>query len=39
MIPKTMVACDEATLKANQGLIDWLEDLDDVDEVFHNMES
>ncbi|MEM7175449.1 MAG: YebC/PmpR family DNA-binding transcriptional regulator [Chlamydiota bacterium] len=39
MIPKVMVACDEATAKANRELIDWLENLDDVDEVFHNMES
>lgn len=38
MIPKSSVACDEETKKANQGLIDWLENLDDVDAVFHNME-
>ena len=38
MIPKNSIACDESAKKANQGLIDWLEDLDDVDAVFHNME-
>ena len=37
MIPKVMVTCDDATTKANQELFDWLENLDDVDEVFHNM--
>lgn len=37
MIPKTMVECDEETEKANQALIDWLENLDDVDAVYHNM--
>ncbi|NGX50703.1 MAG: putative transcriptional regulatory protein [Chlamydiae bacterium] len=38
MLPKNSVTCDEATAKANQELINWLEDLDDVDAVFHNME-
>jgi len=38
MIPKTTVACDKETQEANQGLIDFLENLDDVDAVFHNME-
>ncbi|QVL58136.1 MAG: YebC/PmpR family DNA-binding transcriptional regulator [Simkaniaceae bacterium] len=38
MIPKTMVECDPSTKEANQGLIDFLENLDDVDVVFHNME-
>lgn len=37
MIPKTMVECDEETEKSNQALIDWLENLDDVDAVYHNM--
>jgi len=37
MIPKTYVECDEETAKANQALIEWLEDLEDVDAVFHNM--
>lgn len=38
MIPKTTVPCDQETREANQGLIDFLENLDDVDAVFHNME-
>lgn len=37
MIPKTYVDCDGDNLKANLALIDWLEQLDDVDEVYHNM--
>lgn len=39
MIPKTYVECDEETQKANHALIDWLEALDDVDAVYHNMNS
>ncbi len=38
MIPKVYVECDDATLEANQALIDWLEDLDDVDMIYHNMQ-
>lgn len=38
MIPKNSVACDEGTAKANFALIEWLEDLDDVDAVYHNMD-
>lgn len=38
MIPKVFVPCDEEILKANLALIDWLEALEDVDAVFHNME-
>lgn len=38
MIPKTLVACDEETRKSNLALIEWLEDLDDVDAVYHNMD-
>jgi YebC/PmpR family DNA-binding regulatory protein len=37
MIPKVMVDCDEETKKSNLALIDWLEQLDDVDVVYHNM--
>ena len=37
MIPKSYIECDEETAKANLALIDWLEELDDVDTVFHNM--
>ena len=38
MIPKTTVECDEEIREANQELIDWLENLDDVDAVYHNMQ-
>lgn len=37
MIPKNMIDCDPETAKANIELIEWLEALDDVDEVYHNM--
>lgn len=37
MIPKTMVDVDEETGKANWALIEWLEGLEDVDAVYHNM--
>jgi len=37
MLPKTLVDCDKETAEANTGLIDWLEDIDDVDAVYHNM--
>ncbi|NGX38878.1 MAG: putative transcriptional regulatory protein [Chlamydiae bacterium] len=38
MIPKIYVDCDEKTAKANMALIEWIENLDDVDAVFHNMQ-
>ena len=37
MIPKVTVDCDEETIKANLALIEWLEQNDDVDAVYHNM--
>lgn len=37
MIPKTYVDVDVETAKANLALIEWLENLDDVDAVYHNM--
>ncbi len=37
MIPKLYVECDEETFKANQALIEWIEALDDVDTVYHNI--
>lgn len=37
LIPKTYVECDPETLAANQKLIDWLEEIDEVDAVYHNM--
>ena len=38
MIPKNYVSCDEEMLKANLELIEWLEALDDVDAVYHNIQ-
>ncbi len=38
MLPKLLVPCDEETKRANEALIEWLEDLDDVNTVYHNME-
>lgn len=37
MVPKVMVDCDEQTKEKNLALIEWLESIDDVDAVFHNM--
>lgn len=37
MLPKSFIDCDVETAKANLALIEWLEDLEDVDAVFHNM--
>ncbi len=37
MIPKVHIDCDPETAKANLALIEWLEGLDDVDAVYHNM--
>jgi YebC/PmpR family DNA-binding regulatory protein len=37
MFPKVEVECDAETAKANLALIEWLENIDDVDEVYHNM--
>ncbi len=37
MIPKTYVECDIETAKANLALIEWIEQLEDVDAVYHNM--
>ncbi len=39
MLPKLLVECDQATKEANGALIDWLEELDDVDTVYHNMDA
>jgi YebC/PmpR family DNA-binding regulatory protein len=38
MIPKSYVEVDSENEKANLALIDWLEELDDVDAVYHNMQ-
>lgn len=37
LIPKTSVEADEETAKANIALVEWLESIDDVDAVYHNM--
>ena len=37
MIPKHFVTCNEDDGKANLALIEWLEELEDVDNVWHNM--
>ena len=37
MIPKSHVECDPETVKENLALIEWLEELEDVDVVYHNM--
>lgn len=37
MIPKSYIECDGETTKQNLALIDWLEELEDVDAVYHNM--
>lgn len=37
MIPKVQVECDLDTAKSNLSLIEWLEELDDVDAVYHNL--
>lgn len=38
MVPKVLVECDIETAKANLALIEWLEGIDDVDEVYHNLD-
>lgn len=37
MIPNTYVECSDEDVEKNIKLIEWLEDSDDVDAVFHNM--
>ena len=39
MIPKNYVECDPETQAANLALIEWLENIDDVDAVYHNMKT
>ena len=38
MVPKTMVSCSEKHQKANLELFEFIEGLDDVDALYHNME-
>jgi YebC/PmpR family DNA-binding regulatory protein len=37
MIPKTYIECNSDDMKSNMALIEWIEALDDVDAVYHNM--
>lgn len=37
MIPKAYVECSAEDAQSNQALIDWIEQLEDVDAVYHNM--
>ena len=39
MVPKVWVKCSEEEVEANSALIEFLEGLDDVDAVFHNMQA
>ncbi len=38
MIPKTTIECGDGDKAKNVALVEWLEDLDDVDSVYHNMD-
>lgn len=38
MIPKNLISCSQEAVTANLALIEWLEGIDDVDCVYHNME-
>ncbi|MDR2539583.1 MAG: YebC/PmpR family DNA-binding transcriptional regulator [Chlamydiales bacterium] len=37
MVPKTYIECDQANQRLNLDLIEYLEAIDDVDAVYHNM--
>ena len=38
MIPRALIACDLEAQVANLALIEWIEEIDDVDAVYHNMD-
>lgn len=38
MVPKNLVECSKENIEKNNKLIDWLENIDDVDAVYHNMD-
>lgn len=38
MVPNVQVECTDETIESNMKLIDFLEDIDDVDAVYHNMQ-
>lgn len=37
LLPKVLVECDKEAQEKNLSLIEWLESIDDVDAVYHNM--
>lgn len=37
MVPKSFIDVDEQTAEKNMALIEWLEGIDDVDAIYHNM--
>jgi len=37
MVPKTYITCSQGDVAANNKLIEWLENTDDVDALYHNM--
>jgi Domain of unknown function DUF28. len=37
-LPKTMIECNEEARLANLALIEWLEGIDDIDAITHNMQ-
>ena len=37
MVPNVMVQCDKETKEKNLALIEWLDGIDDIDAIFHNM--
>jgi transcriptional/translational regulatory protein YebC/TACO1 len=37
MVSKTEMECSKEDRDSNNALIEWIENLDDVDEIFHNM--
>jgi transcriptional/translational regulatory protein YebC/TACO1 len=38
MVPKTLIECNEEDKQSNLALIEFIENLDDIDEVVHNMD-
>lgn len=38
MLPKSLIACEKEAKESNMALMEWLEEIDDVDAVYHNME-
>lgn len=38
MIPRNLIECAQEARENNLALIEWLEEIDDVDAVYHNMD-